>query len=221
MARPSQRIDQALLASGRTLFAQCGCAGLSLRQLAEHAGVNLGMFHYHFKTKDNFLRTLLQQMYDEMFAGLSHQAQHDGPAVERLRLALNGLGRFVRANRPVITRVWSDAMAGEAVAREFMRANAPRHIQLLQQLLALAESEGAVAPAPPIQRLAFVMGAVIAPLVIVPGIGALGITVGVSPRQIELQALSDAAVADRVGLALAALRPTSPLPARPRTRTHA
>ena len=39
MPRPSQQIDQALLASGRTLLPQTGCAGLSVRALAEHAAV--------------------------------------------------------------------------------------------------------------------------------------------------------------------------------------
>ena len=74
MARPSQGIDQALLRSGRELFATSGCDGLSLRALAEHAGVNLGMFHYHFKTKDNFLRALLQQLYEEVFARIGIEA---------------------------------------------------------------------------------------------------------------------------------------------------
>ena len=69
MPRPSQRIDDALLASGRELYPRLGSSGLSLRALTEHAGANLGMFHYHFKTKDNFLRTLLQQLYERDVLG--------------------------------------------------------------------------------------------------------------------------------------------------------
>ena len=49
MARPSQNVDQRLLEAGLALLPQTGCAGLSVRRLADHAGVNLGMFHYHFK----------------------------------------------------------------------------------------------------------------------------------------------------------------------------
>jgi AcrR family transcriptional regulator len=209
MPRPSQHIDRALLASGRTLYPASGCAGLSVRQLAEHAGVNQAMFHYHFKTKNDFLRTLLQQMYDEMYAGLNNDAGQGGPAVERLRHALGGLARFVRDHRPVIARVWSDAAAGQAVAREFMRANAPRHVSLLMQLLTQAEREGGVAKLPPIQRLSFVMGAVVAPLVIVSGLMAMGITPGLPAAEIDAQALSDAAIGKRIDLALAALRPAT------------
>jgi AcrR family transcriptional regulator len=62
MARLSRNIDQALLRAGRELFPRVGCGGLSVRALAEHADVNVGMFHYHFKTKDKFLDALLQGM---------------------------------------------------------------------------------------------------------------------------------------------------------------
>jgi AcrR family transcriptional regulator len=213
MARPSQHIDRALLAAGRELYPQCGCAGLSVRALAERAGVNQAMFHYHFKTKDAFLRTLLQQMYDEMFVGLNHDAMVRGPALERLRIALAGLARFVRDHRPVITRVWSDAAAGQPVAREFMRANAPRHVDLLMQLLGQAEREGSIAPMPPVQRVSFVMGAVVAPLVIMSGLMAMGITPGVPASEIEMQVLSDTAIAQRIHRALAGLQ-TAIKPAR-------
>jgi AcrR family transcriptional regulator len=214
MPRPSQHIDRALLASGRALYPGSGCAGLSVRTLAEHAGVNQAMFHYHFKNKDAFLRTLLQQMYDEMFSGLQHDAVQQGRAVKRLHHALCGLARFVRNHRPVIARVWSDAAAGQPVAREFMRANAPRHVGLLMQLLQEAEREGDVISLPPLQRFTFLMGSVVAPLVIVSGVIAMGITPGVPVPAMEAQALSDGAIEVRVDLALAALRPTPP----PRTR---
>jgi hypothetical protein len=149
-------------------------------------------------------------MYDEMFTGLHQDAAHEGPAIERLRHALAGLARFVRDHRPVVARVWSDAAAGQPVAREFMRANAPRHVGLLMQLLQQAEREGSVAHLPPVQRLSLVMGSVVAPLVIVSGLLAMGITPGVPARQLEAQVLSDAAIRERVDLALAALRPAAP-----------
>jgi AcrR family transcriptional regulator len=220
MPRPSQHIDRSLLASGRALFERTGCAGLSVRQLAEHAGVNPGMFHYHFKSKDNFLRTLLQQLYDEMFEGLEHEAVHDGPAIQRLRAALNGLARFVRDHRRVIARVWNDAAAGEPVARDFLRGNAPRHVRLLLALLGEAQAEGSVAESPALQRLSFVMGAVVAPLVIIPGFGSLGITAGWTARAIDEQALSDSAIEQRVELALRALAPTRPHPNVTPRRAH-
>lgn len=205
MARPSQHLDRTLLASGRALFADAGCAGLSVRQLAGHAGVSPGMFHYHFASKDEFLRTLLQQLYDEMFEGLQHQAVHDGPPLERLRAALNTLARFVREHRQVVARVWHDAASGEPVARDFLRRNAPRHLRLLLSLLAESQADARLPTSPPLPGLAFVMGAVVAPLLIIPGFVSLGITGGFGGRAVDEQVLSDDAIARRVDKALAAL----------------
>jgi AcrR family transcriptional regulator len=204
VARPSQHLDRTLLASGRALFAEAGCAGLSVRQLAGHAGVSPGMFHYHFASKDEFLRTLLQQLYDEMFDGLQHQVRHDGPPAERLRAALTALAHFVREHRRLIARVWLDAGSGEPVAREFLRRNAPRHLRLLQSLLVEAQAAGGRPTATPLQGLAFVMGAVVAPLLIIPGFVSLGITAGFGGRAVDEQVLSDEAIAQRIDRALAA-----------------
>jgi AcrR family transcriptional regulator len=45
MPRRSQQIDRALLASARALFPATGCARLSVRAVAEHAGVQPAMLH--------------------------------------------------------------------------------------------------------------------------------------------------------------------------------
>jgi AcrR family transcriptional regulator len=218
MARPSQDLDQALLRSGRELFAASGCEGLSLRALADHAGVNVGMFHYHFKSKDNFLRTLLQQMYEEVFTLLSVQAAQEGAAVDRLRHALCALGRFVRVHRSFVARVWSDAANGQSVAREFVRANAPRHLSLLLGLMAQAEQDGDFRGMPPLQRFVFVMGAVAAPMFIAPVVADIGIAGELSPGVLDAQVMSDAAIAARVDMALGALRA---VPAQPSVRAPA
>jgi AcrR family transcriptional regulator len=206
MARPSRNIELALLASGSVLYPERGSAGLSVRALAEHAGVNPGMFHYHFRTKEAFLRELLQRQYEVMFGGLSGAALEGGPPLERLRGTLQFLALFVREHAAIIGRVFAEASAGEPVAEAFVRSNAPRHLRLLLQLMRDAEAAGQLAPLPPLQRFVFVMGAVAMPLVVVPRIARLRVAPGVVARQLKAQVTSDEAIAQRVDLALAALR---------------
>jgi AcrR family transcriptional regulator len=226
MARPSQQIDQALLASGRVLFPIAGSAGLSVRALAAHAGVNQAMFHYHFGSKDDFLRTLLQQMYEEMFGALSAAALHAGPAIERLRHALATIARFVRAHRRVLARLWMDAVSGEAVALDFLRRNVPRHVEVLLGLLREAEAEQALRPMPPLQRLAFLMGSVLLPMIFIGGIVEAGSGLPELAPRFEAEVCSDPAIDERIGLALAALTASAGAPAavprkRPASRTKA
>jgi AcrR family transcriptional regulator len=205
MARPSQQIDQALLASARELLPQLGCAGLSVRAVAEHAGTAPGMFHYHFGSKEQFLRTLLAGVYEEMFASLVQQAAIDGSAVERLRAALRALARFGRTQRTLIGRLWADAAAGETVAREFFQHNAPRHIGVLMGLLVQGQASGALQPLPPLTAFSFLLGAVALPSIFVAGLVDAGLVPPGGKAAFEAQVTSDAAIDQRIDLALAAL----------------
>lgn len=217
MPRPSQQIDQALLASGRALLPQTGCAGLSVRALAEHAGVAPGMFHYHFGSKDRFLRMLLSGLYEEMFASLAAQAAQAGPPLDRLRGALRLLSRFARSHRRLLARLWHDAIGGEPAARDFFRDNAPRHIGLLMGLAHQARDGGALRDdLPPLTLFAFMFGAIALPTIFVAGLVDAGFTPPGGAAAFDAQVMSDAAIDARIDLALAAL--AAPAAARPKTR---
>lgn len=205
MPRPSKNIDQVLLQSGRELFPQYGCAGLSLRLLADHAQVNVGMFHYHFQSKENFLRLLLQQMYDEVFVQLQAEVNHAGSALQRLRQSLCLIASLMREHGGWLGRVWSDAGNNETVACQFLQQNGSRHVQLILGLLDEATKDGDVAPMAPIQRMAFLMGAVVAPMLMAPRAIQLGIAPPQLQEQLRAQVLSDSGIAERVDRALFAL----------------
>ena len=206
MVRPSRNVDVALLEAGRALFPQSGIAGLSVRKVAERAGVNLGMFHYHFKTKDAFVRALLQRLYDGMFAELELAAAGDTRPVEALRASANVLARFVRDNRLLLRRLMADAVASEPIAVEFVRTNLPRHIGVIGGLVAAGQRAGVLKPVPIAQALAFIAGAVGAPILIGGAIVERDEAPAALRRTFESAVLSDDALAERVDLVLAGLR---------------
>jgi AcrR family transcriptional regulator len=179
MPRPSQDQDQALLAAGAALYPGLGCAGLSVRRVADAAGVNPAMVHYHFGSKDGFLRALLQRHYEEMFSALSLNSQGGADVMERLTAALLSVARFLREHRPLIARVWADAQGGQAVAQDFLRANAPRHLGVLL--------------------------AVVAPITLAGGMKAIGAVPPALLAGVDDQVLSDAALLRRIEWALLGL----------------
>ncbi|RZL36108.1 MAG: TetR/AcrR family transcriptional regulator [Rubrivivax sp.] len=205
MPRPSQDQDQALLAAGAALYPGLGCAGLSVRRVAEAAGVNPAMVHYHFGSKDAFLRALLQQHYEAMFSALQLTSQGEADVMERLAAALLGVARFVREHRPLIARVWADAQAGEAVAQDFLRANAPRHLGVLMALLQQAEAQGRLPRQPVLTRFSFLMGAVVAPLLLAGGMQAIDAVPPALRAAVDAEMLSDAALERRIEWALLGL----------------
>lgn len=210
MARPSRNLDRALLAAGRELLPARGCAGLSIREVAEAAGVNLGMFHYHFKTREAFLRALLQGLYEEMFSQLSFQGSAEWGPRENLRAALRFLGRFLRANRPVLARVVADALCGDPLAVEFLRANMPRHLGVMQALVAQGQDQGEIRAMPVAQAIGFCAGALAAPIIFGGAMAQSGAVARAERRRLEGALLSDAALDERIDLALSAISTPAP-----------
>lgn len=216
MARPSRNVDAQLLKAGRELYPETGAAGLSVRKIAERAGANLGMFHYHFGSKEQFVRQLLQTLYDEMFAGLELAASAGTPR-EALRAALNLLGRFGRDNGKLLRRLIADALVGDAVALEFLRANMPRHVRVVVGLIAAGQQAGQLRPMPLPQAVAFLAGSVAAPILIGGAIAERALVPGVTANLAAVIA-SDAAIAERVDCALAGLAPPDLPRAAPRAK---
>jgi AcrR family transcriptional regulator len=69
---PPTTSHDALLRSAVELFARRGPASVSLRDIAVHAGVNQGLIHRHFGTKQALLAGALEQASAELFpAGLA------------------------------------------------------------------------------------------------------------------------------------------------------
>jgi AcrR family transcriptional regulator len=209
MPRPSQAQDQALLDAGALLYPQLGCAALSVRKVAEAAGVNPAMVHYHFGSKDAFLTAVLQQVYEGMFSTLQAASQpgqgREGDVMERLARTLVALGGFVRAHRPLLGRLWADAAAGQPVVVAFVRANVPRHLGLLMQLQAEAEAAGRLRPEPPLARLSFMAGAVLAPMLMLGGAREMGVLPAMLAPMLDDQVMSDEALRRRIDWVLGAL----------------
>lgn len=219
--RPSRNLDLALLAAGRALLARRGCAGLSVREVAEAAGVNLGMFHYHFRSREAYLRALLQSMYEEMFAGLTFEVDTGKGAREDLRAALRFLGRFLRDNRPVLSRVLADALCGEPVAVDFLERNLPRHLDLVMGLIDRGQREGELAPLAVPQAMAICAGSLALPILFGGAVADSGRLSTARARRLRASLLSDAAIDERIDLALAALAGPRAAKAKPAARKRA
>lgn len=217
MPRPSRNLDRALIAAGRELLPEVGCGGLTIRQVADAAGVNIGMFHYHFRTREAFLRSVMQSAYEEMFAtfSLEHARPHGSTNADHLRALFRVLGRFLRDNRRFIGRILADAVGGEVCAREFLRDNLPRHAQILAALIAAGQQAGEFRAMPLPQALGFCAGSLASPILLGGAIVDSGQLPMSTAEGIAAALLGDAAIDQRIDLALAAIAaPSTPTTAK-------
>lgn len=212
MPRPSRSTDKLLIQAGRKLLPETGISGLTMRRVAAAAKVNLGMFHYHFGSKREFVRRLLQEVYEDFFKDFTLEAGGPAPARERLRRALIALARFARDNRRLLLAIIRGVLEGEAEAAEFAKANIPRHIGIITGLLKECQRRGELKEMPPPLAMSFLLGATAMPNV---AIGVIERSSAKKPFGLPLSLLlplfiSDKAIAVRVDLALAALAPVAP-----------
>jgi AcrR family transcriptional regulator len=178
---------------------------MSVREVAEAAGVNLGMFHYHFKSREAFLRALMQQTYEEMFARLSIEVSRNEGSVANLRAALRAIARFVRDNRPFLSRVLADALSGEKCARDFLGENLPRHLGILQALIVAGQKDASFVALAPQQLLGTCAGALAMPILFGGALIDSGALAPPAAKAIGSTLLSDAALDERIELVLKAI----------------
>jgi AcrR family transcriptional regulator len=206
MPRPSQNIDQALLDAGLALLPKTGCRNFSVRQLVDHAGVNLGMFHYHFKTKDNFVRAVLERMYEEMFSELVLQVNPSAPALTNLRNLLHALAKFARKHRLLMVRLVSETMSGERLPADFLRRNVPRHLKLIAEIVAKGQQEGSIVAGPLPMLVAFIVGAVAGPLLLGSALEQHRLVPASALAGVRAHIVSESAIGERITLVLRALQ---------------
>lgn len=163
MPRTPTGSDKKLLEAARAMVGQSGIPSLRLREVARRAGVNLGMFHYHFGTKDNFVRRLMQEIYEEFFGRLSLESRGGGDPVDRLKRSLIVFGRFARDQRRLFVALLSEALRGDKSATAYLEQNIPRHFGVVSELVAEGQKAGTLKPLPISVAVSFAIGGMGAP----------------------------------------------------------
>ena len=91
MSRPSRRQDQLLIESAKALLPETGVSAMSLKEIASRCGVNLGMFSYHFGNKDQFIKQVLESVYDDLFLEVEEISKKTGGRLQKFALLLSRL----------------------------------------------------------------------------------------------------------------------------------
>lgn len=216
MARPSQQLDLALLREGRVQLEQKGARELSVREVCAAAGVNLGMFHYHFGSKDAFIGRLLEETYGPMFARLGQAAASEGDPVDRLRTILLLFGSWIAEHRVLLARLLVDLAVGEPAVVAFVKTAETRHVAIIAGLIVEAQAKGRLGGAYPLEAIAIIGGACFLPILA----GTLALGAGQLPPLLRLllegsDFFTTEALGRRIDIALRGLAPV-PTPPPPR-----
>jgi len=144
MTRPSRNHDQMLIETAKKLLPKVGVSGMSLKMVADEAGVNLGMFHYYFKSKANFIRKVLESLSEDMHQGGNAEISQEKKSIDRLRASLTSFGKMFRDQKKFVITMYRDLLNQEPEIAEFMIRNAEKRMQFLFPLIEECKEDGYV-----------------------------------------------------------------------------
>jgi AcrR family transcriptional regulator len=166
MARPSGNADQKMLAVAIKIARTKGCTAVRIRDVVEKANVNLGMFHYHFRNRENFISIVLRQIYGEFFVELTRVANTPGDPLTQLRGAALFLGAFAKKHQVLILSLFKDLIAEDPEVLKFSCAQTiPPHAKLFRDLLGRCQEQKLLKPYPLSQTVPLFFGAITQPLI--------------------------------------------------------
>lgn len=209
MTRKASDAPRRLLDAGRAVARERGCGAIKVREVARAAGVNLGLFHYHFKTRDAFVRRVLEEVYGDFFSRLNLSAAREGTPRERLRAALTAIAQFAREHRRMMVGMLRDAMTGDRLVVEFAGAHFPRHLPIVLGIFKEGVRAGQFRDLPEPLVLSLLMGGISTPNIMATMVECSGAKrpLGRSLDAFLEEILSDAAVEERIDILLRGLAP--------------
>ncbi len=127
---------QRLLDAAVSSLRSSGSAGLTSREIARAAGVNLQAITYHFGSKDALVAQALTGLVQDRLAPIRASLEGGGDPAERLFAALRTIGGAFAVARADLT-VYADAVAASSTNATLATALADIHAELVDYLAAL------------------------------------------------------------------------------------
>jgi AcrR family transcriptional regulator len=110
---PRERILQA----ADTLFGRAGFDATTTREIAERSGVNKALIHYHFKSKEGLLGSLLDHYYEQLAQTVQQALSGEADLRERMHRLLDTYVDFLADNLNFARMVQREASGGQHMER--------------------------------------------------------------------------------------------------------
>ena len=103
--RKSRDAKEKLLEAGTALFAEKGFAGVSIRELAETAGVNSAMISYYFGGKEGLYEAVITTQYERLLAKFEAIAVSPAGVHEKIRMYAEVIRLNHTEDQPLMARL--------------------------------------------------------------------------------------------------------------------
>lgn len=142
MARPSQNLDQKLIELGKNKIITEGISNLSIRQICLDAKINLGMFYYYFKSKENFIKALFKRLSEEMATAWIAATEELSSSEERLKKVLFFTCKMSREKHGVAETILKDINIFDKMFREIAKEMHDSWVKFFSELVDECKNDG-------------------------------------------------------------------------------
>ena len=131
-----QDAKEKLLAAATRLFAEKGFAGVSIRQLAEAAGVNSAMISYYYGGKEGLYEAVLITQYERLLKKFEAVAALEAPVDEKIRQYAEVIRLTHTADQPLMARlIQGELTSPTACMEKVVRNYASRIVRIVGGIL--------------------------------------------------------------------------------------
>jgi AcrR family transcriptional regulator len=139
-----------IVAAARRVLAADGYSGASTRAVADRAGVQLSLVHYHFGGKRGLLAAVLEAENERLLARQEELFAGPQPLVEKWRTACAYLHEDLRSGYVrILWELWAAGLTDEELARLWRDAMAGWRLLLEKVVEQWAADRAIVLPMPP------------------------------------------------------------------------
>lgn len=135
--QPSPRGETAslILQAADELFGEKGLDAVSVRDVAERAGVNKALVFYYFASKEQLFEAVLERYYEAHRAALEESFRSDAPIAERLHALVDAYLDFIDTHRRY-PRLVQSLVVGSPDFHPFIQRNLEPMLRFTEAALA-------------------------------------------------------------------------------------
>ncbi len=151
--------QEALLRAARELLAEKGLPGVTVREVAERAGVQPALVNYYFGGKQGLLRAVVAGLTAQMLERVSAGAATSGSVEDRFRAVLRSVVAFWTEEPYAPRLVMEQVLFGEEqVIDDFVEGYARTNLETIRGLLEAGEQSGEIRHVEPMYAIPSVLG---------------------------------------------------------------
>lgn len=142
MGRVSSNTDEKLIRAGVYLARQKGLRNFTVREVCSRSKVNLGMFHYYFKTRETFDAAVLKSLYAEMMSAINVEVLPSHTPRQNIEAVLGAVYAFAGKNRRLISMLIGDSFSADRQIVNLVAQLFSQHVSVLINELKRAQQLG-------------------------------------------------------------------------------